>query len=598
MKISTRFVLFIIALLCLGISFASAATVKSVQSGNWSANATWNTGTPPAAGDSVVIQATDSVAVDTTAVDITTGHCTCKSLNVLGTIVDTVTAVSAGGHGDFVVTNVLAMASGSSFWLGQNLNALPAAAIKDLNSASTIILFGTQSSFADSAVGNLYVRTSASGISFTHSMLINGNLTCKLAGSGQAMKGTTSSSGSRTHEVMGNVYVQRGIFSAVDVGTLTTVGIWNIHGNVLVAGESSQIARFGPFSSAIPKGLGIINIDGDLTIDGGGRFQAANSSSAGTGTGIINLKGDLTFTSTGEINTNNQIGAFAVNFIGSGIQTVTDSMTSGISNQNKFCDTVAVGSTVVFANPKMTWAQSAYTGAGTIPDTGTFVVLGKLNLGPSQITLLQNTVISSGASFATGDTLGMSGAITATGTKTFSTSANYEFNRTDGVQVTGSALPTTVKNLTINNASGVALQASTTVSDTLFLTAGKLDTCTYHTVISAGHTVTITGSIGCPLVGVEEIAASAPREFKLFSNFPNPFNPSTEIRFSVPKDGYATVKVSNILGQEVATLFSGIARAGQYIPVTFNAANMASGVYFARLEYNGLSQVQRMLLMK
>jgi hypothetical protein len=53
-----------------------------------------------------------------------------------------------------------------------------------------------------------------------------------------------------------------------------------------------------------------------------------------------------------------------------------------------------------------------------------------------------------------------------------------------------------------------------------------------------------------------------------------------------------------MLGQEVATLFSGIARAGQYISVTFNAANMTSGVYFARLQYNGKSLVQRMLMTK
>jgi hypothetical protein len=81
-------------------------------------------------------------------------------------------------------------------------------------------------------------------------------------------------------------------------------------------------------------------------------------------------------------------------------------------------------------------------------------------------------------------------------------------------------------------------------------------------------------------------------------NYPNPFNPATEIRFSVPVDGFASLKVYNMLGQEVTTLFSGMAKAGHYMPVTFNAGNMASGVYLARLEYNGKSVIQRMLFTK
>lgn len=90
----------------------------------------------------------------------------------------------------------------------------------------------------------------------------------------------------------------------------------------------------------------------------------------------------------------------------------------------------------------------------------------------------------------------------------------------------------------------------------------------------------------------------AGKKLELLSNYPNPFNPVTEIRFSVPEDGFATLTVFNMLGQEVATLFSGTAKAGHYMLVTFNAGNMASGVYFSRLEYNGKSVIQRMLLTK
>jgi hypothetical protein len=86
--------------------------------------------------------------------------------------------------------------------------------------------------------------------------------------------------------------------------------------------------------------------------------------------------------------------------------------------------------------------------------------------------------------------------------------------------------------------------------------------------------------------------------FVLHQNYPNPFNPTTTIQFSVPQDGYASLKAYNMLGQEVATLFSGIAKAGHYIPATFNASRLASGIYFARLQYNGKSLEQRMLMTK
>jgi hypothetical protein len=95
-----------------------------------------------------------------------------------------------------------------------------------------------------------------------------------------------------------------------------------------------------------------------------------------------------------------------------------------------------------------------------------------------------------------------------------------------------------------------------------------------------------------------QVDAGATKGFELLSNCPNPFNPVTEIRFSVPADGYASLKVYNTLGQEVATLFDGMAQAGHYIQTTFNGSRFASGVYFSRLQYNGECLVQRMLMTK
>jgi hypothetical protein len=95
-----------------------------------------------------------------------------------------------------------------------------------------------------------------------------------------------------------------------------------------------------------------------------------------------------------------------------------------------------------------------------------------------------------------------------------------------------------------------------------------------------------------------QVDAGASKGFELLGNYPNPFNPTTNLNFSVPQDGYASLKVYNVLGQEVATLFNGMAQAGHYIQATFDGSRFASGIYFSHLQYDGKSLVQRMLMMK
>jgi hypothetical protein len=90
----------------------------------------------------------------------------------------------------------------------------------------------------------------------------------------------------------------------------------------------------------------------------------------------------------------------------------------------------------------------------------------------------------------------------------------------------------------------------------------------------------------------------AAKVFALEPNYPNPFNPSTRIEFTVPEDGFATLKVYNLLGQEVAVLFSGVARAGQVNQLTFDATQLPTGMYFSRLEYGNQSIVRKMLFTK
>ncbi len=99
-------------------------------------------------------------------------------------------------------------------------------------------------------------------------------------------------------------------------------------------------------------------------------------------------------------------------------------------------------------------------------------------------------------------------------------------------------------------------------------------------------------------VAVTDVAETAPREFALMQNYPNPFNPATMVKFSVPTSGQASLKVYTVVGQEVVTLFEGVAEAGRYYAVPFNAANLASGVYFYRLVTENKTDVKRMMLVK
>ena len=64
----------------------------------------------------------------------------------------------------------------------------------------------------------------------------------------------------------------------------------------------------------------------------------------------------------------------------------------------------------------------------------------------------------------------------------------------------------------------------------------------------------------------EVAITSVPKELILYGNYPNPFNPSTKVQFTVPENGDVRLRVYNVIGQEVATLFEGAAEAGVFIP--------------------------------
>ena len=99
------------------------------------------------------------------------------------------------------------------------------------------------------------------------------------------------------------------------------------------------------------------------------------------------------------------------------------------------------------------------------------------------------------------------------------------------------------------------------------------------------------------LTDVQEDHSTIPSEFNLAQNYPNPFNPSTKIRWQSPIGSWQTLKVYNILGNEVATLVDEYKPAGNY-EVEFDASQLTSGIYFYKIQAGSFVETKKMVLLR
>jgi len=108
---------------------------------------------------------------------------------------------------------------------------------------------------------------------------------------------------------------------------------------------------------------------------------------------------------------------------------------------------------------------------------------------------------------------------------------------------------------------------------------------------------TINNMLDMTTVGIETVKGSTPNKYSLKQNYPNPFNPSTTIEYSVPVAGHITLDVFNTLGQNVATLYDGMQKAGSY-KATFDGSTLASGIYVYQLKSEKITLTKKFVLMK
>jgi hypothetical protein len=349
------------------------------------------------------------------------------------------------------------------------------------------------------------------------------------------------------------------------------------------------------------------------------RLTSSNVGNAGAGPNVITIKGDIiledylaAFTSTGssgadtiEVYVKGSIISNGLFNLGNGSGAMVkwvvsgDVMVKGGSMTTHSNVTSAADSMVFAGTAKQTFFKADSISSisnvqfGVRP--GSIVDLTTTAIGGTVTTFTQGA----GSTLLTSHVNGLRGNLSMQGKITLPADGSYEYNGTEAQA--DSLLPATVKNLTISNPTTVSLVKPVTVTGVLKLAAGTLDNSVNAVTIAAGGSVVFAGGKTTASIpgwsGVEE-NTPLPNVFKLFANYPNPFNPSTTIEFTVAKEGFATLKVFNILGQEVARLFEGVAKAGNKLSVNFNASRLSSGVYIAQLDQNGMKAYQRMILMK
>jgi len=135
------------------------------------------------------------------------------------------------------------------------------------------------------------------------------------------------------------------------------------------------------------------------------------------------------------------------------------------------------------------------------------------------------------------------------------------------------------------------------VNGNILVAGGSTSSDYYYNFNPVANTIIIEPSI----TKVEPINKNLPTDFNLQQNYPNPFNPSTKISFSLNKEGFTSLKVYDILGNEVATLIEEEMSTGNY-EIEFNSLqkglNLASGIYVYNLKQNGNSISKKMILQK
>ena len=177
--------------------------------------------------------------------------------------------------------------------------------------------------------------------------------------------------------------------------------------------------------------------------------------------------------------------------------------------------------------------------------------------------------------------------------------AKPPFSRIEYAEVGGVPLdPQQVYTITTNEFLLSALSSMlpiTIIEEYLYADSSEFQVLSEYIISQQTISPISRGNIVADVKRIDE--GKVPEQFRLEQNYPNPFNPSTKIEFRIADFGFVTLKVYDILGNEVATLISEEKAPGSY-EVSFNAAEFGSGVYIYSLRAGSFAQTKKMTLLK
>ncbi len=453
---------------------AVAGEYRSKASGNWNSLATWErfdgtnwvapATTPVTADNIITIQNTHTVTVTAAVsadqivvesggrINVNSGI-TFTIANGTGTDLTNNGTIGNSGTISLSASASITHAAASNYIHSQNGGTIPTATWNATSTCQVTGVTGTMPSQIIQNYGNLTWNCTGQTASFTFNSNISIQGTFTLSSTGANRLALTDNLTARTFTIGGNYVQSNGTFRITDgwaTGTLTVTGSCSISGGELMGNNSIAGATVTVGGDLNVSGSGLLNLcsgsasatcnaNGNVSLTGG-TIRLGESS----GNGTLNVTGN--FTHSGGTLTELGSGTYSVIFKGTSQQNYI----SGGTVSNNVNYTVNNG-----AYLQMDATNTTLTGAGTF----TLSAGGKLGIKAT------DGISASGAT----------GHIRVTGTRTYNNGADYEFNG-DAVQTTGNGLPSTTRNLTINNAAGIVLSASSGASGTLTFTEGNVTT--------------------------------------------------------------------------------------------------------------------------